>query len=1190
MTTKNSFIFITTFLLITIGLQAQQLAFPGAEGFGKYATGGRTGTVYHVTNLNDSGTGSFRDAVSKSNRIVVFDVAGVIKITSGIVVSSNIYIAGQTAPGEGITVYGDRITFSSADNTICRYMRFRMGVIGTSGKDAAGIANGRNMIFDHVSVSWGRDETFSINWDNKGTEPTDITIQNSIISQGLLLHSAGGLIQTNGGVTLYRNLYVDNSTRNNKVKGKNQYVNNIVYNWKNAAYIMGGDSEGSSYVNVTNNYFIKGPDNGGTPISDGNSDFHIYALDNWHDNNLDGNLNGYEIPRSEYSGGPDFQSAPFAYPEVPVWPATSLVDSLLPTVGASLPYRDLADFYVIGEVRSLGLEGEIISNESTLPIGAPSSWKLWAGSVRSDSDGDGMPDTWEEANGTNKTVNDAMVLAANGYVHIENYINSITADWSQPYLRSPLNCSSKSLTTSTITFGWFDYTRDEDGFLIERKVNGTYIEVGRTTRDADEFTLDGLQPDEKDTFRICAFNSTLKSDYIELIARSRPVEVPVLNLNTFVPDLTWSGQTSPAWDKSTSNWIKGTSASAFTDSSTVLFGSGTSGDQSVTIDGNMAVKAMVVNSASNYSFSGTGFISGTGSMNKAGKGTLKLGTSNTYTGATVIHEGTIEASSLGNGGAASSIGASSNYAFNLVMKGGKLDYTGASTTTDRNITLEETGEISVSSAGSTLTMTGTMTGAGGFIKSGAGILKVKNKIGNTYEGTTTVSGGTLQIDMNSSTDIVDVIGISNVVNLTGGTLQTISGQDANYETYTFSINVPEGKTGGFIPYRNCYLKSKVSGSGTLNFTVPYVREYIQGDWSEFTGNVNAIGAGSNSDGSQFMLNNSVGLPFARINLSGNTKIINWATTGTMRLGGLSGAAGTYLGGSSKSTDGTLMTWIVGGAGTDEVFNGIVNNDCSAKGHYAITSIIKEGTGTWRLNGNNVYSGTTTLTGGILIVNGTHTGTGKVTVQEEATLAGKGKLTAAVQIKSGGILEPGDSSIATFQVGSLTLDSLSQVNIEINKTGSSYDKVTSTGAMLYNGTLNLLITGSLALGDQFTLFTGSKHTGMFTKIIPAVPGPDMHWVFENGILRVEAGSSVTRVKVGSMTVYPNPASSYLNLIFDEPCPNGKYSIRTLAGAAVGSGCLNNQTENVDISQLQPGIYILQINDGFKEFPATKLIKQ
>src|SRR5699024_2753377 len=107
-------------------LSAQPLAFPGAEGFGGYASGGRGGEVYFVTNLNDSGSGSFRDAVSEPHRIVVFKVGGVIEIKSRVVVASNITIAGQTAPGDGITIYGNGLSYSKANNTITRYLRIRM--------------------------------------------------------------------------------------------------------------------------------------------------------------------------------------------------------------------------------------------------------------------------------------------------------------------------------------------------------------------------------------------------------------------------------------------------------------------------------------------------------------------------------------------------------------------------------------------------------------------------------------------------------------------------------------------------------------------------------------------------------------------------------------------------------------------------------------------------------------------------------------------------------------------------------------------------------------------------------------------------------------------------------------------------------------------------------------------------------
>ncbi|MDD3431622.1 MAG: Por secretion system protein, partial [Bacteroidales bacterium] len=299
-------IFLLAFLIFSVGLtglKAQnKLAFPGAEGFGRFATGGRGGSIYHVTNLNDAGAGSLRDAVSQPNRIIVFDVSGVIRLQSTLVFSKNLTVLGQTAPGEGVQVYGDRVSFSGADNIIVRYLRLRMGVDGTSGKDAAGISNGKNMIFDHLSVLWGRDENFSVSWDSKGTEPTNITIQNSIIGQGLQTHSCGGLVQTNGGVSLFRNLYIENKTRNPKVKGLNQFVNNVVYNWGNGGCYIMGDSEGPSWAHIENNYFINGPWEGATAVfTRGNANFTFYGAGNFYDGNKNGQLDGSLMTANQYS-------------------------------------------------------------------------------------------------------------------------------------------------------------------------------------------------------------------------------------------------------------------------------------------------------------------------------------------------------------------------------------------------------------------------------------------------------------------------------------------------------------------------------------------------------------------------------------------------------------------------------------------------------------------------------------------------------------------------------------------------------------------------------------------------------------------------------------------------------------------------------------------------------------------------
>ncbi|MFT3737802.1 MAG: autotransporter-associated beta strand repeat-containing protein [Breznakibacter sp.] len=1188
---------LSVFLLIAAlpDVKGQQLAFPGAEGFGKYAVGGRYGSVYRVTNLNDSGTGSLRDAVSQSNRIVVFDVAGVIKINSVLVFSANLYIAGQTAPGEGITVYGNRVSFSGANNTICRYMKFRMGsVYGDSGKDACGISNGKDIIFDHVSVSWGRDETFSVSWDSKGTEPSNITIQNSIIAQGLMSHSAGGLIQTNGGVTLYRNLYVDNDTRNNKIKGVNQYVNNIVYNWKSAAYIMGGDSEGTSYANCEGNLFIKGPANGDTPLSGANSNFNIYAQDNWYDNNKNGTLDPYLVPYSEYSGGPTFVGQSYNYPTLPTVPATALTEALLPTVGASLPCRDYVDYYVVNEVESFGVSGFIITSEDELPFGIPLSWSLWSGVKRTDTDGDGMPDEWEDANGLDKnSATDAMQIAANGYANIENYINGIDASFTQDYLRTPLNFRLAEATPNSVTLAWYDYTEKEDGYLIERLVDGVYAEIGRVGVNVSSFKVEGLQPEEQGSYRVKAYSASLQSDYSNvLVCKSKPIPVDVIDPATYVPDVVWSGAVNGNWDLFSENWLN-PNVVAFADDDKVMFGNQAS-SQIINIAETVSPLVTFVMADNDYTFSGTGAIAGTGSVNKTGNGKLLLLTDNVYTGATVVHSGTLEVNKLANGGAASSVGASQNYDFNWVWKGGKISYTGSSVSTDRNVALEETSEFAVVNSASVVSFTGHIGGEGGLIKNGPGKLVLPTQ--NPFAGPLTVSEGIVDVSVSGENGSVAVsgFGTSGKVNLNGGTLKTSNGSTSNYETYTFDIYVEDGTTSGFEPYRNCYIKSKVSGSGNLNFNIYYVREYLQGDWSQFSGTLYANGLGTTSDGNQLLINNTNGIPNGRIVTSGTTKIVSWVNAKTLYLGGLSGPSGTYLAGGDKQNNSATCTWIVGGAGTDETFNGIINNECSNKNYGGTTTIVKEGAGVWRLAGNNIYKGTTTVTGGTLIVNGTHTGTGAVTVRDEAVLGGKGTMPGAVTMQSGSTLQPGDFGIGTFKVASVTFQSGSTLEMDINKTLNTFDKLAVTNAAVLGGTLKVNVTGTLVAGNSFAIITAGNFSGSFAAIEPAIPGEGLAWSFTDGVLNVIGATTPVTDKLGEavIRVGPNPVKTQLTMWVPQMYKNLDLKVSDLTGRHVIVQTSTNTGSGIDIdfTTLPKGIYLVSVVGDGIQLPIQKAVKE
>ncbi len=214
------------------------LAFPGAVGAGRYATGGRGGEVYHVTNLNDSGEGSFRDAVSKSGRIVVFDVSGTIELKGNILCQSNITIAGQTAPGgAGITLKNYKMGMSG-DNIICRYISSRPGPYAStsSGNDAWGGAKGSNSIIDHCSMGWTTDEQWGLYSANQY-----YTVQYSVLGPADSWggHAKGlhgfGIMMGKGYLTFDHNLIIHNVSRNfrGKVEGQQtaDFTNNIIYDW-----------------------------------------------------------------------------------------------------------------------------------------------------------------------------------------------------------------------------------------------------------------------------------------------------------------------------------------------------------------------------------------------------------------------------------------------------------------------------------------------------------------------------------------------------------------------------------------------------------------------------------------------------------------------------------------------------------------------------------------------------------------------------------------------------------------------------------------------------------------------------------------------------------------------------------------------------------------------------------------------
>lgn len=546
--------------LSSIDLSAQTLAFPEATGFGRYTTGARGAAnpqIYLVTNLNDSGPGSFRDAVSQPGRFVIFKVGGIVNLQSVVAVAANTTIAGQTAPGEGIVFLGPRVSFTGANNTIARYLRIRYG--GTSqNQDASGIANGANIILDHMTFTWGTDEVFSVNWDNNGTSPDNITIQNSIIGQGMHRHnhSAGGLMQPppGGKISLIGNLYICNKTRNNKIKGINEFVNNVVYNWGNygntyghtqsgEAYIMGGDSAGSSFANIINNYFIGGPNTSSTvttPFSVGNANFNLYGSGNYFDNNKNGALDGTLVPQ-DLTGYPVGDPAailatPYDYPmKNPTLTAQAAYDKIIAGAGASYPRRDQVDGLMISDLMSKGTTATYVyvQTDLTTQFGFTNggAGHVYGAPAPLDTDNDGMPDAWETANGLNPNVFDALVVSTTHapYLNIEVYINNLPNAIPPDFIIPPTNLNfTNAVTTitpaaSSLTVNWSDNAANETNYIVERSTDGTTFSVIATLgANTTTYNDTGLTPNTPYYYRVKATNATESSVYTSNVSVTTP--------------------------------------------------------------------------------------------------------------------------------------------------------------------------------------------------------------------------------------------------------------------------------------------------------------------------------------------------------------------------------------------------------------------------------------------------------------------------------------------------------------------------------------------------------------------------------------------------------------------------------------------------------------------------------------------
>ncbi|TDQ34584.1 FIMAH domain-containing protein [Aureibacillus halotolerans] len=405
------------------------LAFPGAEGFGAYSQGGRGGEVYYVTSRELKGPGTFHDALTTAGdtpRTIVFGISGELTIPQIIVRDkSNITIAGQTAPGDGVTIKGNNVRFIDCEDIVIRYLRFRMGTL-ESQDDAMYVEDSKNVIIDHSSFSWGRDEVLSIKSKNyEDIQSRNITVQWSMMTEGLLTHSMGGLIEMNT-ITMHHNLYAHNNDRNPKTKGQIDFVNNVVYNWGEYPYVAGGESGTKGYGNVVGNYFVAGI-NSVDPqyaVVRGNENYSLYLENNRIDSNKNGVLDGTDTGAGmmEKERPSVLMPERFNYPLVHTQEPEDAYEAVLNFAGSSLA-RDAVDERISREVRTQ--TGAIIGHEDDaggFPV-------LEERTGPTDSDNDGMPDEWELAHGLDPDNSSDRNADRNGdgYTNLEDYLNELAA-------------------------------------------------------------------------------------------------------------------------------------------------------------------------------------------------------------------------------------------------------------------------------------------------------------------------------------------------------------------------------------------------------------------------------------------------------------------------------------------------------------------------------------------------------------------------------------------------------------------------------------------------------------------------------------------------------------------------------------------------------------------------------------------
>ena len=655
--------------------------------------------------------------------------------------------------------------------------------------------------------------------------------------------------------------------------------------------------------------------------------------------------------------------------------------------------------------------------------------------------------------------------------------------------------------------------------------------------------------------------------------------------------VTWTGTESAIWDYDAENFSITGEPVTFVNGDQVIFNDDPA-NKTITLNEFVETSGVTVdNNAATYTFSGTnGGISGTGGITKEGTGLLQMYTTKSdYTGPTIVNGGTLEVTTLSDGGIEGPIGKASTAVSNLILNRSILKINNTNSSTDRGMTIQDTSTIEITQSSSYATLKGLISGTGMLVKTGPGQLSMTYAAANTYTGGTLVKTGTLAMGTWQSTfgtlgSKLEVQGNSSIIIFNNN-------ETSQIPVFRYAMVVPAASGIYLYAGQRCKINGTLTGAGTVNLNVPYVRADLIGNWSAFTGTLNVTG-------NQFRLCNSNGLQNASVNLGDGVTMGHYvegkadALSGTSKIGSLAGNA------TSTIYNGTFS---VGHNNKDAYFRGIIN---------AGVTVNKYGTGKWTLTNANLNTTTFIIYGGTVYAantTGSATGSGLVYVKTGGALDGTGLVSGAVTIESGGTLTgsltiggttilksgstliPGTSTLTTYRKitvnNSLTLQHGCSVNMKIfGGVTSTCDQLVVSGTFAPEGVLRISkpTVSLITEGAVFQLFSAGviSSTRFDSIILPEntnVTEWDTTLLYTEGKLVASKINAIENVETaGLVTLYQTDVDQMITVCTGDFSGKGLLKIQNGGGAIVYSAEITSgETREINLKGLESSVYFLTL---------------